>query len=93
MLVHIFKHADLVWFHVGQSNIRSRRAVERLGAVLSHEEEQALDGASYTQLYFQLGAQSYRDRQRASADVWPAGPVFALIPDLSHTPYAKEYRQ
>lgn len=33
MLDHAFTFADTVWFHVGEHNLRSRRAVEKLGAV------------------------------------------------------------
>lgn len=33
MLDRAFTFADAVWFHVGEQNLRSRRAVEKLGAV------------------------------------------------------------
>ncbi len=32
MLDHAFTFADVIWFHVGEQNLRSRRAVEKLGA-------------------------------------------------------------
>jgi len=32
MLDHAFTFADAIWFHVGEQNLRSRRAVEKLGA-------------------------------------------------------------
>jgi RimJ/RimL family protein N-acetyltransferase len=35
MLDHAFTFADAVWFHVGEHNLRSRRAVEKLGATLA----------------------------------------------------------
>jgi RimJ/RimL family protein N-acetyltransferase len=38
MLDHAFGWAEAVWFYVGVDNIRSRRAVEKLGAECSHEE-------------------------------------------------------
>ncbi len=38
MLAHAFTFADRVWFHVGERNVRSRRAVEKLGATVSHLE-------------------------------------------------------
>lgn len=44
MLVHIFQWVDTVWFHVGKINLRSRRAVEKLGATLCHEQERELEG-------------------------------------------------
>ncbi len=56
MLSHIRQWADTVWFHVGKDNMRSRRAVEKLGAVLSHEEDRELEGKPFTQLYYRLSA-------------------------------------
>ncbi len=37
MLTHAFRQARRVWFHVGRDNRRSRRALEKIGARLSHE--------------------------------------------------------
>lgn len=37
MIDHAFRFVDSVWFHIAKSNMRSCRAVEKLGAVLSHE--------------------------------------------------------
>ncbi|MSQ57591.1 MAG: N-acetyltransferase [Limnohabitans sp.] len=36
MLAHAFSWAKRVWFHVGIDNIRSRKAMEKIGARLSH---------------------------------------------------------
>jgi RimJ/RimL family protein N-acetyltransferase len=54
MLNHIYQWATMVWFHVGGINMRSRRAVEKLGAILSHEKERELEGKPYTQIYYKL---------------------------------------
>jgi RimJ/RimL family protein N-acetyltransferase len=35
MLDHAFRFVEQVVFHIGPENLRSRRAVEKLGAVLS----------------------------------------------------------
>ena len=59
MLKHIYQWAAVVWFHVGKTNMRSRRAVEKLGATLSHEEERALEGKPFTQLYYKLEASKF----------------------------------
>lgn len=56
MLKHIFKSANTVWFGVGEINLRSRKAVEKLGATLSRKEERELDGRPYVQLYYKLKA-------------------------------------
>jgi N-acetyltransferase len=36
MLDHIFQYVDTVWFHIGVDNWRSRKAMEKIGGVLSH---------------------------------------------------------
>ena len=59
MLKHIYQWASVVWFHVGKTNLRSRRSVEKLGAILSHEKERELDGKPFTQIYYKLEASEY----------------------------------
>ncbi|MFK8048061.1 MAG: GNAT family N-acetyltransferase [Halioglobus sp.] len=61
MLNHIFTFAHTVWFHVGEVNLRSRKAVEKLGAVLSHTEDRELEGLAYVQMYYKLNDADYRD--------------------------------
>lgn len=39
MMQHAFKYVDNVIFHIGANNIRSQKAIERLGAVKIAEEE------------------------------------------------------
>lgn len=58
MLAHAFTQARIVWFHVGESNLRSRRALEKLGAILSHQKQRQLDGKAFVQLYYKLYATS-----------------------------------
>lgn len=60
MLGHAFTVAGRVWFHVGETNTRSRRAVEKLGAVLSHSEDRELDGTPFVQLYYRLDPADYK---------------------------------
>jgi RimJ/RimL family protein N-acetyltransferase len=59
MLNHIFASVRTVWFHVGEINLRSRKAVEKLGANLSHKEDRQLEGRPYVQLYYKLSASEY----------------------------------
>ncbi len=59
MLEHVYQWARAVWFHVGKSNMRSRYAVEKLGAMLSYEKERELGGKPYTQLYYKLEASKF----------------------------------
>jgi N-acetyltransferase len=59
MLNHIFASVRTVWFHVGEDNLRSRKAVEKLGATLSHKADRELEGRPYVQLYYELSAAMY----------------------------------
>jgi RimJ/RimL family protein N-acetyltransferase len=53
MLAHAFRRADRVWFHIGENNIRSRKAVEKIGGTYSHTEEKVLNGRpAVTAFYF-----------------------------------------
>lgn len=60
MLNYIFDHADTVWFHVAGENLRSIRAVEKLGATYSHKEDKAVAGTTFEQLYYKLTLPAYR---------------------------------
>ncbi|WP_341503528.1 GNAT family N-acetyltransferase [Gallaecimonas sp. GXIMD4217] len=37
MIDHALSKLDAVWFHIAKSNIRSGKAIEKVGAVLDHE--------------------------------------------------------
>tara|TARA_R110002074_G_scaffold25367_1_gene75180 strand:+ start:83 stop:631 length:549 start_codon:yes stop_codon:yes gene_type:complete len=39
MLDHAFEHYDRVWFHISPDNIRSQKAIVKIGAEFSHEED------------------------------------------------------
>lgn len=44
LLDHAFRWARVVWFHIGLNNWRSRRATEKIGARMSHEEARIIQG-------------------------------------------------
>ena len=54
MLDHAFRWADTVWFHIGASNWRSRRAMEKLGGRFSHEEAKALSGIEHVNAFYRI---------------------------------------
>jgi RimJ/RimL family protein N-acetyltransferase len=56
MLDHAFKFADRVRFEIGESNLRSRRAIEKIGARLSGQK--TIEGK--TQVVYELDAVSFR---------------------------------
>lgn len=45
MLDHAFQFAARVWFQVSHGNLRSQKALEKLGASYSHDEEVIVAGA------------------------------------------------
>jgi RimJ/RimL family protein N-acetyltransferase len=56
MLKHAFKWARRVWFHVGINNIRSRKAMEKIGAHLSHIESRPVNGHLIDHCYYLIDA-------------------------------------
>lgn len=56
MLEHAFKTASTVWFHIGRDNLRSRRAVEKLGARWSHEQVSEEAGRTQMTVHYRLDA-------------------------------------
>lgn len=56
MLDHAFKTATSVWFHIGSENLRSRRAVEKLGARFSHELVSETAGKRQAVVHYRLDA-------------------------------------
>ncbi|WP_154221988.1 GNAT family N-acetyltransferase [Marinicella rhabdoformis] len=54
MINHVSSWAKVIWFHVAKQNQRSRKAVEKLGAVLTQEEDSFVDGVPFTRLHYKL---------------------------------------
>lgn len=52
MLKHAFSWANRVWFHVGIDNIRSQKAIQRIGAKFSHTAPRALNGIPITHSFY-----------------------------------------
>ena len=61
MLQYAFLHVDKVWFHIGADNIRSRRALEKVGGVFSHQVEvQNAEGATEYKVHYYLTPALYQ---------------------------------
>jgi RimJ/RimL family protein N-acetyltransferase len=56
MLAHAFKWAKRVWFHVGIDNIRSQKAMEKIGGKLSHTSPRTLNGCPVMHCYYFIDA-------------------------------------
>lgn len=54
MLAHAFRWADRVWFHVGEHNMRSRRAMEKIGGIHSHTADKVLNGRPAATAYYYI---------------------------------------
>jgi len=54
MLEHAFRCAQRVWFHIGVDNIRSRKAMEKIGGRLSHTEMRVQNGRQVENCYFYI---------------------------------------
>jgi RimJ/RimL family protein N-acetyltransferase len=64
MLEHAFKYVDRVVFLIGPNNIRSQRAVEKIGAVRAGAR--VSDGRE--SLLFAITAEAFRQRRAAMAE-------------------------
>ena len=56
MLQHAFRWAQVVWFHIGIENWRSRRAVEKIGGRYSHDQVEVLQGVGHLYAYYRIDA-------------------------------------
>lgn len=54
MLAHAFQWAGIAWFHVSPGNIRSQRALERIGAQLDRSEQVPVGGVLSPRLIYAL---------------------------------------
>lgn len=59
MIDHAAAFADVVWFHVGAGNLRSRRAMEKIGAVAAFEGKRPLHDGMVDFVYYRLDARSW----------------------------------
>jgi RimJ/RimL family protein N-acetyltransferase len=58
MLRHALRWAERVWFHVATSNLRSRHAMEKLGARAMFSAARPLNGAMVDFVHYQVDAGS-----------------------------------
>ena len=56
MLEHAFRWAGVVWFHVGMHNLRSRRAMEKIGGVRARDERRELNGIVHDYVVYRIDA-------------------------------------
>lgn len=54
MLDHAFRFVPTVWFHVGTHNIRSQKAMEKIGAVFSHRGHKEISGSVHDYVFYKI---------------------------------------
>ena len=54
MLDHAFCFFDTVWFHIAPSNIRSQKAILKIGAIYSHDEISKISSIKETWLCYRI---------------------------------------
>jgi len=54
LIEHAAPHADAIWFHVGSQNLRSRRAMEKLGAEAAFEGQRPQNGEMVDFIYYRI---------------------------------------
>ncbi|NBF13383.1 GNAT family N-acetyltransferase [Pseudomonas sp. Fl4BN1] len=62
MLKHAFQWVDTVWFHVAGQNIRSQRAMEKIGGELSHKLIKPLTEGSQENYFYKVERATFEDR-------------------------------
>ena len=65
MLTHAFGFANAVWFHVGEQNLRSRRAVEKLGARYTHTDITSPTGVARATVFYRLDKTTWQAQHPA----------------------------
>lgn len=81
MLDHAFRWAEVVWFHASPGNLRSRRALERIGARLHAEQQVMVDGVPSQRVIYAMRPGDLRPDERGEEA--PAAPRRRLLDDLA----------
>lgn len=59
MIRHAARWADRIWFHVARDNLRSRRAMEKIGAVAVREGPRPVNGVEVPFVYYRIDATAF----------------------------------
>jgi N-acetyltransferase len=60
MIGHAARWAPRVWFHVGKDNLRSQRAMEKIGATAEFEGPRPLHGEMIPFIYYRVDSHNWR---------------------------------
>lgn len=59
MLAHAFTRVNTVWFHVDANNLRSQKAMKKVGAELTQVTEKNISGRLGTYVFFRILKENY----------------------------------
>jgi N-acetyltransferase len=54
MIENAFRRVNTIWFHVGPDNVRSQKAMEKIGAKFSHRAMKELNGGSVDYFFYRM---------------------------------------
>jgi N-acetyltransferase len=54
LIEHAAHHVHAIWFHVGRDNLRSRRAMEKIGGVAALEAQRMQNGEPIDFIYYRI---------------------------------------
>jgi N-acetyltransferase len=60
MIDHALQYADVIWFHVGKGNLRSQRAMQKIGGVAAFEAQRPQNGVMIDFVYFRIDRAHWR---------------------------------
>jgi N-acetyltransferase len=60
MIDHALHWADTIWFHVGKGNLRSQRAMQKIGGVAAFEAQRPQNGVMIDFVYFRIDRAHWR---------------------------------
>jgi RimJ/RimL family protein N-acetyltransferase len=60
LIEHAAPHVDRIWFHVGKHNLRSRRAMEKIGARIAFEGQRPQNGELVDFVYYLIEPATWR---------------------------------
>jgi N-acetyltransferase len=60
VIEHAAPHVDAIWFHVGKCNLRSRRAMEKIGAVAAFARQRPQNGEMIDFIYYRVDTARWR---------------------------------
>jgi RimJ/RimL family protein N-acetyltransferase len=60
MLDYAFHYSDCVWFHIAPSNLRSQKAIEKIGGVFSHAKVTTISGSPDKWLFYKINKNNWQ---------------------------------